>query len=96
MPTQLLLNFSLALSPHSALRHHAYGAVPMPPQKAVAAMSPYREEGRGPVLVAGGMPLLRWQRSSWLSERTSWDILLIPQKPASLSLWGTLRMRLPW
>ena len=86
MPTQLLLNFSLALSPHSALRHHAYRVVPVPPQGAVAAMSPYMEEGWGPVLVAGGMPLLRWQRSSWLSERTSWDTLLVPEKPASLSL----------
>lgn len=59
-------------------------------------MSPYREEGRGPVLVAGGTALLPVAEEQLAFRKNSWDISLIPQKPASVSLWGTLRMRLPW
>lgn len=43
----LLLNFSLALSPQSALCHHIHEIVPVPPQRHVAAVSWHRKDGTG-------------------------------------------------
>lgn len=43
----LLLNFSLALSPHSALCHHIPEIVPVPPQGDLAMVSWYREDRMG-------------------------------------------------